>query len=89
MPTDLERVFVYFCKHDHKSNDHNAAQPRKQHREGTEYGIGVKMCTPVIPGFGRQRQEEFWEFQDSQGYREKSYLKNQKPTNQTPKNPEN
>jgi hypothetical protein len=46
-------------------------------------------CMPLIPELGRQRQVDFWvrgqpglqsEFQDSQGYTEKTCLK--KPTNQ-------
>jgi hypothetical protein len=42
---------------------------------------------PIIPALGRQRQVDFWvpgqpglqsEFQDSQGYTEKPYLKKKK-----------
>jgi hypothetical protein len=45
----------------------------------------------LIPALGRQRQADFWvrgqpglqsEFQDSQGYTEKPYLKNQKKKEQ-------
>jgi hypothetical protein len=48
--------------------------------------------TPLIPALGRQRQADFWvqgppglqsEFQDSQGYTEKPYLK--KPKKKTKK----
>jgi hypothetical protein len=47
--------------------------------------------TPLIPALGRQRQADFWvrgqpglqrEFQDSQGYTEKPYLKKQKTNKQ-------
>ena len=52
-------------------------------------------CMPLIPALGRQRQADFWvqgqpglqsEFQDSQGYTEKSCLEKPKPTNQTKTN---
>ena len=48
---------------------------------------GQWWCTPLIPALGRQRQADFWvrgqpglqsEFQDSQGYTEKSCLKKKK-----------
>jgi hypothetical protein len=51
--------------------------------------------TPLIPALGRQRQADFWvwgqlgllsEFQDSQGYTEKSCLENKQTNKQTQKN---
>jgi hypothetical protein len=50
--------------------------------------------TPLIPELGRQRQADFWirgqpglqsEFQDSQGYTEKPYLKKPNQTKQKQK----
>ena len=40
-------------------------------------------CTPLIPALKRQRQAELWdfeasEFQDSQGYTEREWLKKKK-----------
>jgi hypothetical protein len=49
--------------------------------------------TPLIPALGRQRQADFWvqgqpglqsEFQDSQGYTEKTCLKNKKKRKRNP-----
>jgi hypothetical protein len=48
---------------------------------------------PLIPALGKQRQADFWvrgqpglqsEFQDSQGYTEKSCLENKTKQNKTP-----
>ena len=48
-------------------------------------GFGQWRCFPLIPALGRQRQVDFWdwgqpclqsEFQDNQGYTEKTCLKN-------------
>jgi hypothetical protein len=55
---------------------------------------GSGSATPLIPALGRQRQADFWvqgqhclqsEFQDSQAYTEKHYLKNKQTNKQTNK----
>jgi hypothetical protein len=51
------------------------------------FGARKWWCMPLIPALGRQRQVDFWvrgqpglqsEFQDSQGYKEKPWLKKNK-----------